>query len=191
MRKETKQVAQILSDIFAGNKGRFFSIKNYENSHGEIADHICRTAMDFFKLKQQDVKTLRNCPESILKDVSKDKGISMETVEKAYNEILIAAVRNLDADTATAQSKGQTEAYTNFGNGVKVHNESDTIKLLVFRDSKKVHKEGVYPTVNSRPKTIAKNAIKKALNLKELKYKYFTIKNPTQLTVNGTDIHIK
>lgn len=187
----THLVANTLSSILAGAKGQFAGIRNYKSStSGEVANHTIRTAVDFEKAANQDAKKIANASKAVLQRVAKKTGIDLEIVKNAHAELTASALRNLNDDTRTNQSKGQIDAYANYGNGVRVHKETGSIKIYALAHAKTVIIAGDYPHVNSRPKTIAKKAIEKELNLKRLKVRNFSITNSSQVKINGNTITI-
>lgn len=177
-------------DIFDGieklGKGQFVSIPSYTNSKGEVAKYVINGNVTYQNVKENDNKKLHNCKAEILEQVSAEKGIDIETVFKAWQELVSSSDKNLDADSEnrTAQSKAQSEAYINIGKGLKLNKESERFHVDGLIVSKKVIVEGNYPQVNSRPKTIAKNAIKKALDLQSRKYRSFIIEQDNCEYVN-------
>lgn len=168
-----------MADIFDGieklGKGQFVSIPNYTNSKGEVASYVINGNITYQNVKENDNKKLHECSEDILVEVSNEKNIPLNVVREALNELIASSDRNLSEDNKTAQSEAQTEAYIHFGKGLKMHKESEKFHVDGLIVSKKVIVEGVYPTVNSRPKTIAKNAIEKKLELQKIKYRSFII----------------
>lgn len=177
-------------DIFDGleklGKGQFVSIPNYANSKGEVASYVINGNVTYQNVKENDNKKLHECSAEILQTVSTEKEIDIETVFKAWQELVASSDRNLNAESEqrTAQSKAQADAYINIGKGLKLHKKSEKFHLDGLIISKKVIIEGNYPQVNSRPKTIAKNAIKKALDLQSRKYRSFILEQDNVHFVN-------
>lgn len=170
-----------MADIFDGieklGKGEFVSLRGYANSKGEVADYIINGNITYQNIKDNDNKKLHECSEEILQQVANDKNIDIATVRLALQELIDSSDRNLDAngDNRTTQSLAQSEAYINLGKGLKMNKETKNFHIDGLVVSKNVIVEGTYPHVNSRPKTIAKNAIKKALELQAKKYRSFVV----------------
>ena len=77
----------------------------------------------------------------------------------------------------------KTETYTSIMHGIKLHDEQGTFELSGMAHSKRIICEGVYPTRNSRPKTIAKAALRKQLAMG--KWKTFRIDCTVSITRKG------
>jgi len=162
---------------------QFVSVKNYENSKGEVANHVVNLNVNYENAKAKDIEYLKDLDVSTLDD----KGLGKDLMEKARVALLGAAI-----SPNKARSKGQTEAYRTICNGVSVYIGQDEtkqgeIKIFAMAVSKKVLVEGVYPTVNSRPLTIAKNIIKK--ELKATKFRRLTLGNVGTVKVQGEELN--
>jgi len=185
-------------DIFDGieklGKGEFVSIPNYANSKGEVASYVINGNITYQNIKENDNKKLHDCKVSDLFNVATEKNIEISIVFDAWRELTESSDRNLNADSEnrTNQSKAQAEAYINIGKGLKLHKETEKFHLDGLIVSKKVIIEGNYPQVNSRPKTIAKNAIKKALDLQATKYRSFILEqdNCEYINLSGMTANI-
>ena len=84
------------------------------------------------------------------------------------------------------RSQAQIDAYTIVANGIKVHNETGEIYIFGLRTSKTVIEQGVYPTVNSRPLTLAKNQLKK--DLKSSKFTQYKLSSTSTIKLNGEEL---
>lgn len=98
------------------------------------------------------------------KEPKKDKAFA---VLQNAKEALIAS----QIAPSKARSEAQTNAYTRLANApqIKVHNQSGKIFIEGYQVSKKVIVKGTYKAVNSRPLTIAKNAIKKGMKVSKIR----------------------
>ena len=165
------------------NGTQFVAVRNYENSKGEVANHVVNLNVDYGKAKLKDIETLKNLDVSTLND----KGLGRDLMEKARQALLGAAI-----SPNVNRSKGQTEAYKTICNGVSIYVGQDEtkqgeIKIFAMAVSKKVIVEGVYPKVNSRPLTIAKNIIKK--ELKATKFRRLTLNNVGSVKAQGNELN--
>lgn len=180
-----------MNNLFEGldklQKGGFISIPNYTNSKGEISSYIINGNIDVMKSKKSDCQTLQDCTEGILMEISEEKNIPLDIVRKGLVELQIAAIKNIseNKEDRTAASQAQTDAYIQLGKGLKFCKETHMFHIDGFEVSKKVLVEGVYPKVNSQAKTIAKNCIKKKLNLKMNKFRSFKIAQTDFLNMSG------
>jgi len=162
---------------------QFVSVKNYENSKGEVANHVVNLNVNYENAKAKDIEYLKDLDVSTLDD----KGLGKDLMEKARVALLGAAI-----SPNKARSKGQTEAYRTICNGVSAYIGQDgtkhgEIKIFAMAVSKKVIVQGIYPKVNSRPLTIAKNIIKK--ELKATKFRRLTLSNVGTVKVQGEELN--
>ena len=179
---------------FEGLKGaKFIGIQGYCNSHGEVADITLNVNASIENAKQKDLIALKAFKATDLFNLSKEKNIDLETMHTALNELIASAEKNLSADLneRTNQSKAQTDAYVQLTSGLKLHKESLDITVFGFQNQKKVLVEGEYPTVNSRPKTLAKKAIKKACDLRMEKYRSYKLGKADAINITGSTLQIQ
>lgn len=185
-----------MADIFDGmeklGKGQFVSIPNYANSFGEVSNYVINGNITYQNVKENDNKKLHECSEEILQAVATEKGIEIGIVRTALTELVSSSDKNLseNMEDRTAQSQAQADIYINFGKGLKMNKETEKFHIDGLIVTKKVIVEGTYPIVNSRPKTIAKKAITKKLELQADKYRSFIVDkaeyiNMSGMTVNG------
>lgn len=185
---------------FSSLKGAsFIGIKNYTNSKSEISNQVINTNISVLNAKQKDLKSLLMFDIAELKDMenfliqdAENNKIVNPLLFDAYNELVTSEVRNTsnELELHTNASKGQIEAYINLGNGIKIHKDTLSVKLVGFAHSKEVLQKGVYKNSTKRQKTIFKDAIKSFLNFKMLKYRNFTFKDMDLLKIQGTEIAI-
>jgi hypothetical protein len=153
----------------------FIAINGYENSNGEISDNTVNIGASYDNAKKKDIDTLKNV-DIIELNAKSDK----ITLEKARQELI-----NSFINPSKTRSQGQKNAYTIITDGLKVHNETGEVYIYGYCEKKTVKVEGVYPTVNSRPLTIAKKELKKLCNLRTNKFKQYKVKEIGNLKVNG------
>lgn len=179
-------------DQFSSLKGAsFIAIKNYRSTTtNELSNVVLNTNINVLNLKKKDVETLKNCPTELLEKVAKDQSTDLSEVQTALNELITSAEKNLAYETATAQSKGQTDAYHTIGKGLRIHKESFDVHVLGLSISKEVLEKGNYKTVKSRKKTLIKKQLEKELNLKRLKIRTYKIKNSKKFRISGNEILI-
>jgi hypothetical protein len=84
------------------------------------------------------------------------------------------------------RSNGQIDTYTIVAKGIKVHNETGEIYIFGLRNSKTIIEQGVYPIVNSRALTLAKNQLKK--DLKSSKFTQYKLSSTTLIKMNGEEL---
>lgn len=157
----------------------FFSIKNYTNQQGETSNVVINVGINYEKSKLQDIETLRNLDVTTLTEAKSDK-VLLEKMKTVLIEAFIKPNENI--------SNGQIDAYTPITKGIKVHNETGKLYIYGYKVSKKVLVEGVYPTVKSRPDTIAKNELRSLL--KTNKFVNYSIEVGNDLTAKGETIEL-
>lgn len=174
------------------NGTSFVGVRNYENSKGEISNQTFLVGIDYGKLLESDLKTLKAFDiKPLIKKYDK------EVVAKAYGELLSSltkrtaselakAILRASGDSTINRSDAQSEAFENVAKGLKTKDEALYIYGLSVK--KTVLVEGNYPTVKSQLKTIVKNEIKKDAGLKETKYKQFKLGSLETLNIQGFTI---
>lgn len=170
----------------------FVGVRNYENSKGEVSNQTFLVGINYANLLKADLETLKGFD---IKPLFKEH--DKEVVMKAYGELLASLTKRTASefekailreanDSTIKRSDAQHDAYTQLANGLKSKDGALYISGLMVR--KEVLIDGVYPTTNSREKTIVKNKIKKLANLKELKYKQFKLGELETLKIQGLEI---
>ena len=152
----------------------FVSIKGYTNSYGEVSNNLVNVGASLTNAKAKDIETLQSLNVTEL-------GGDTILLEKARVELINSFIAPNEN-----RSNGQIDAYTIVAKGIKVHNETGEIYVFGLRTSKTVIEQGVYPIVNSRPLTLAKNALKK--NLKSSKFTQYKISATSVIKTNGEEL---
>jgi hypothetical protein len=156
----------------------FVGINGYTNKFGEISNNTINIGASYEKAKLKDIETLKNV--NLLKvSFNSDK----ITLEKARIEL----INSLQKPDKT-RSIGQKNAYTHITTGLKVHNVTGEVIIYGFSVNKKIIQKGVYPVVNSRKLTIAKNELKEGLNLKTNKFKQYKISEINNIKISGNTL---
>jgi len=150
------------------------SIKGYTNSFGEVSNNLVNVGASLTNAKAKDITTLQSL------DVTTLGGDSI-LLEKARVELI-----NSFINPNENRSQGQIDAYTIVTKGIKVHNETGEIYIFGLRNSKTVIEQGVYPIVNSRALTIAKNQLKK--DLKSSKFTQYKLSSTSIIKLNGEEL---
>ena len=174
------------------NGTSFVGIRNYENSKDEVSNQTFLVGINYAKLLESDLKTLKAFD---IKPLIAKHG--KEVVTKAYTELLNSLIKRTASefekeilrasnDSTIKRSDAQSDAYENIAKGLKMKDNDLYIYGLCVR--KEVLVKGNYPTVNSQLKTIVKDEIKKAANLKETKFKQFKLGSLETLHIQGFEI---
>lgn len=169
---------------------KFVSINGYENSKGEVANHIINVNVSVENAKVKDLETLKNFPANELNIIADKVGASKEDALRAIEEMVASAEKNLSKDKAdrTAQSQGQTDAYVSLGKGLRLNLDNMEVYVSGFANSKVILVEGEYKHVNSKPKTLVKKAITKTLKM--YNFRNLKLGNAESLTVTGSTIQL-
>lgn len=173
---EALQVINALTSALAKSPTgvSFVSIKGYTNSYGEVSNNLVNVGASLTNAKTKDIETLQSL------DVTKF-GEDTLLLEKARVELINSFIKPNEN-----RSQGQIDAYTIVAKGIKVHNESGDIYIFGLRVNKSVVEQGVYPIVNSKPLTLAKNTLRR--ELKSNKFTQYKINATTAIKLNGEEL---
>ncbi len=174
------------------NGTSFVGIKHYENSKEELSNQTFLVGINYAKLLDADLKTLKAFDiKPLIKKFGKD------VVTKAYNELLTSLIKRTATefekeilrsagDSTINRSDAQSNAFESVAKGLKTKDNDLYIYGLCVR--KTVLVKGNYKTVNSSLKTIVKKKIKEDAELKETKFKQFKLGNLETLNIQGFEI---
>lgn len=185
-----------LFNEFEKMKGaKFIRINEYLSStSGEVANHTISVGISIENAKKTDLMRLKNCTDEDLAMVSKASNIDFKTCKLALNELIDSAEKNLskNIEDRTAQSQAQTESYIPLikNGSMKLNRSSLLVHIFGMHINKDVIKKGEYKKVNSRPKTIAKKAIKKHLDLRADNFRTFIVPNVDNISLSGKTLEI-
>jgi hypothetical protein len=152
----------------------FVSIKGYTNSFGEVSNNLVNVGASLTSAKFEDIETLQSL------DVTTLGGDSI-LLEKARVELINSFIAPNEN-----RSQGQIDAYTIVAKGIKVHNITGKIYIFGLRNSKTIIEQGVYPIVNSKPLTLAKNTLRR--ELKSSKFTQYKLSSTSVIKLNGEEI---
>jgi phosphoribosylformylglycinamidine (FGAM) synthase PurS component len=169
------QVIELLSNV---NKSTFVRLNNYENNKGEVSNYTIIANFSYGKAVDLDIEKLsKYTPKNDSERLAKDS-------------LLNSLIKNKDKETASNQSLAQTNAYVNVTNCIRLHIESNSLKMYCKAFSKEVVKPVEYKETKSNELTIAKNKLAKKLKLKHTQYRQFTINKINSIKTNGRLIEI-
>lgn len=171
-----KNVKRILASFDGLNGTKFIGIHKYESkTTGELANHVVNAGFKYENAVKKDLASLKALTENDVIIISNDINIDKSIVSDAISALITSFENNQNAETKSNQSKGQENAFVHITNGVKFHIESQKLHIYAMAISKEIIKAGEYKTVNSRPLTITKNAVKKYCNFSTAKYRNFIV----------------
>jgi hypothetical protein len=129
----------------------FLTLKGYNNSAGEIADYSIVFHMSYTNALQRSIEALNTM--SMTNDLER----------QARSELLASYAKSL-ANPEPIEAR--EDAYLHFQNddgtyvkGCKIHKATNTLHIYGSIAHKRVRMPGIYPKVNSKPLTIAKNKL--------------------------------
>jgi hypothetical protein len=179
-------------DKFENLKGvSFISINGYKSiTTGEIANHVINVNLSVKNAKETDLERLKNCNDNDIKQISFNSNIAIDICKIALEEMLTSAEKNLseNKEERSNQSKAQTDSYFFLTPAIRLHKETMQVHVFGQAISKKVIVPGEYKKVNSNDKTLAKNAIKKHLDLRADKFRDFVLGNVDSIKINGDNL---
>lgn len=177
------------------NGASFIGINNYlAKTSGELANHRVNVGISVENAKKTDLMRLKACTIDDLQMISKASNIDISICEVALAEMVTSAEKNLakEIENRSAQSQAQTNAYIPLtkNGSVKFHIESMAVHVFGMAIDKTILVKGEYKVVKSRDKTIAKNAIKKHLDLRADKFRTYILTNADAVKIKGDTIEI-
>ena len=171
----------------------FISINNYRNKSNDLANYLVNTNISVQNVKANDLSKLKSCTTETLKKVNKKLDFRFDILETALSELISSAIKNLNPDlnNRTNHSKAQTKAYYKINKAIKINKKTKEIYIFGLLQSKTIIEQGQHKENNFKPLTIAKNEIKKELNLRSEYFTTFILKNCQNIKINGNTIIIK
>lgn len=165
----------------------FVSIRNYtsdQSENTELQNTLINVGTSYENMKKEDLITLQNANPAEL--VTENFGQAL--IEQAIKEKIESIV-----NPSKRRSQGQKEAYIplNEQKTLLYSKESKCVSIRGEVVSKRVVVEGEFKETNSKPITLAKRHIEKALKLRTAKIRTYKIDNIlASVRVNGNEIEI-
>jgi hypothetical protein len=169
-----KPVSSFLTEIksLAKSGARFASLVYTAKGSGEIARHTVCLGVNIGNAYRRDIAILSAKRDSLA-------GVALVACDE-----LLASLRE-----SLAVGIGKNSAYTCAGvyetlaAGVKLHIENSELHVYGFTIGKEVIAKGEHKTVKSSEKTLAKNALRRAM--KSGKFRQFAISELEAVAMNG------
>ena len=176
-------VAEITKVITAIEGAQFASFTYLSKGAGELARHTLILGFNYHKLVEKSVSEL----ETI---IALEADTWTDLQKTAANEVLASLNKTLAAHAVGEQNEDYTKKgqYIPIGNGVNVNTSDNTIQIFGLKNTKVVLVPGVYPKVNSRPLTIAKNEIRDRLSVSNFREFAIDPENIAQVKADGKTI---
>jgi hypothetical protein len=180
-----ERVKAILAKCILMNGSSFVGIRGYENSKGEVSNHVIIANFNYGNAVTKDVAKLKGATDDDVQNICKS-GYSAELVKEAIAKMIASFEKNSDSETASNQSNAQKETYTKVTDCIKMHNETGELYIYAIGHSKQVVTPIEYKPVNSKPLTLAQNAVKKYFDLTTAKYRSFVVSEDKMAVVKIT-----
>lgn len=177
MKNLRAEVTKILTEI----KGcQFVSFTYLSKGAGELARHTLNVGFNYHTAVEKSAEEL----ETI---IALESAGWTDLQKTAANSVLASLHKTLAAHEVGEQNADYTkrDQYIPLGNGVNINANDNSIQVFGLKNTKTVLVPGVYPHVNSRPLTLAKNEIRDRLTVG--KFREFALDEDTiaQVKVNG------
>jgi len=156
--------------------GVSFVSVTYINQQNEKHQTLFNVGIDYQRAKQKDIEFLKQLDVTTMKS-----HLDNELLETARTALLESFIK-----PSTNRSEGIANAYTHLGNGLKIHNETQTVYVYGMKVHKRVIEEGNYQEDTRGELTKAKDAIRSLL--KSTRYRQFKIESSLQYKISGDTI---
>ena len=197
MKKSIALLVKMIISYFGSLNGTsFVGIRGYEaKTTGEIANHVVIANASYGNAVKHDLQALRAAVHADFEAIVKlclGKGIetNVTTVFELVNKLATSFENNQNAETASAGSLAQQDAYIQITDCIKYNPTTELIYIYASAHSKVVLVEGTKKSTNHGTNTLIQNEIKKYFGFKTTKYRNFIL-HPDQLTgvkINGEEI---
>ena len=156
--------------------GVSFVSVTYINQQNEKHQTLFNVGIDYQRAKQKDIEFLKQLDITTMKS-----HLDNELLETAKIVLLESFIK-----PSTNRSEGITNAYTHLGNGLKIHNETQTVYVYGMKVHKRIIEEGIKQEDTRGELTKAKDAIRSLL--KSTQYRQFKIESSLQYKISGDTI---
>jgi hypothetical protein len=156
--------------------GVSFVSVTYINQQNEKHQTLFNVGVDYQRAKQKDIEFLKQLDVTTM-----SSDLDNELLETARIVLLDSFIK-----PSKTRSEGIANAYTHLGNGLKVHNETQTVYVYGMKVSKRVIEEGDKQEDTRSELTKAKDAIRSLL--KSTQYRQFKIESSLQYKISGDTI---
>jgi hypothetical protein len=176
-------VAEITKVITAIEGAQFASFTYLSKGSGELARHTLILGFSYHKLVEKSVAELETL-------IALESSTWTDLQKTAANNVLASFRKTLAAHAVGEQNEDYTKKgqYIPIGAGVNVNTNDNSIQIFGLAHQKTVLVPGVYPHVNSRPLTIAQNAIKARLSISNFREFAIDPENIAQVKTDGKTI---
>ena len=179
-------IAEITKAVTGIKACQFASLTYLSKKHGELARYTVNLGFSYHNLVEKSVTEL----EILIRE---NETVWTPLQKQAAAEVMASFKKTLSAHARGEQNEDYTKKgqYIPIGNGVNLNTTDNTIQLFGLVQSKKVLVEGIYPTVNSRPLTLAKQAVTKQLSISKFREFALDLSQVAQVKVNGDTLDME
>jgi hypothetical protein len=156
--------------------GVSFVSVTYINQQNEKHQTLFNVGIDYQRAKQKDIEFLKQLDITTMKS-----HLDNELLETAKITLLESFIK-----PSANRSEGIANAYTHLGNGLKIHNETQTVYVYGMKVHKRIIEEGIKQEDTRGELTKAKDAIRSLL--KSTQYRQFKIESSLQYKISGDTI---
>lgn len=180
-----QMVGQLVAEASTVAAPRFISLK-YRNEAGELATHTLLIGVNMVKAYQRDLGL-------ILKYLERDNltKLQREAAEAIGESLAESLTLGIGYNMAYVHGPNAADTYVQILPGIDVNkgngnpDDAGTVYLMAYSQRKTVHEAGEYKKVNSRPLTLAKKEVRKALHLRTDRIRRFKLKEVVKASLNG------
>ena len=179
-------IAQIAKQISAIEGTKFASFTYLSKSAGELARHTLILGASYHNLVEKSVTELE-----ILMQENAESWTPLQ--KQAADEVMKSLQKTLTAHANGTQNEDYTKKgqYVSIGNGLNLNTNDNTLQLFGLSHAKVVLVPGTYPKVNSRPLTIAKDAIRDQLSISKFREYALDLTQVAQCRINGNTLEME
>jgi hypothetical protein len=178
-------IAEIAKQLAQVEGTKFASFTYLSKKANELARHTLILGFNYNTLVEKSVTELE-----IL--MTENQAVWTELQKLAAQNVMSSLKKTLAAHAAGEQNEDYTKKgqYVSIGNGLNLNTNDNTLQLFGLSHTKTVLVEGVYPTVNSRPLTIAQNEIKAQLSISKFREFALDLSQVAQCRINGNTLEM-
>jgi len=179
-------IAEIAKKLATVEGTQFASFTYLSKKANERARHTLILGFSYHNLVEKSVTELE-----ILMADNADKWNDLQ--KQAAANVMASLKKTLEAHARGEQNEDYTKRgqYVSIGNGLNLNTADNTLQLFGLAHNKVVLKEGVYPTVNSRPLTIEQNKIKAELSISKFREFALDLSQVAAARINGNTLEME
>ncbi len=183
--KNNKIIQQIADEFVGMNSCQFVGIKAYTNANGEISNQVVCCNFSYGEAVKRDLKKLKNATDADIQAIAAH-GFTVEFVIEIIAKLANSFILNQNKETASNQSKGQTNCYKRINSGMKLHKETKKVFIYALAVQKDILTDATIPykVVKNGEMVLCQNAIRKYFNFSTAKYRNFSVDSASLSGVN-------